>query len=208
MYERNERCASIDIAVNAANAYNVSLDYLFGIGYKKPEYNSENLYSLGFSEETLNFLTTQNNRQYVDKILSNPYMSKIEHILKNFHYKPLENYYETKYVSRLISDLLYTIMADALNDSYQLRPIAEHEVDELLTEIDSCIQHVEQLISPISLELDKFPNYDDILIELEQIRNLLENTPFTDYNTGKADGFRDAIIQIATGQMKDITLGE
>lgn len=38
-----------------------------------------------------------------------------------------------------------------------------------------CIQHVEQLISPISLELDKFPNYDDILIELEQLRNLLEN---------------------------------
>lgn len=82
-----------------------------------------------------------------------------KHLLKNFHYKPLENYYETKYVSRLISDLLYTIMADALKDSYQLRPIADHEVDELLTEIDNCIQHVEQLISPISLELDKFPNY-------------------------------------------------
>ena len=98
-----------------------------------------------------------------------------KHLLKNFHYKPLENYYETKYVSRLISDLLYTIMADALKDSYQLRPIADHEVDELLTEIDNCIQHVEQLISPISLELDKFPNYDDILIELEQLRNLLEN---------------------------------
>lgn len=46
-----------------------------------------------------------------------------KHLLKNFHYKPLENYYETKYVSRLISDLLYTIMADALKDSYQLRPI-------------------------------------------------------------------------------------
>ena len=74
-----------------------------------------------------------------------------------------------------LSDLLYTIMADALKDSYQLRPIADHEVDELLTEIDNCIQHVEQLISPISLELDKFPNYDDILIELEQLRNLLEN---------------------------------
>lgn len=44
-----------------------------------------------------------------------------------------------------------------------------------MTEIDNCIQHVEQLISPISLELDKFPNYDDILIELEQLRNLLEN---------------------------------
>lgn len=72
-----------------------------------------------------------------------------KHLLKNFHYKPLENYYETKYVSRLISDLLYTIMADALKDSYQLRPIADHEVDELLTEIDNCIQHVEQLISPI-----------------------------------------------------------
>ena len=43
---------------------------------------------------------------------------------------------------------------------------------------------------------------------MEQIRNLLENTPFTDYTTGKADGFRDAIMQIATGQMKDITLGE
>lgn len=64
-----------------------------------------------------------------------------KHLLKNFHYKPLENYYETKYVSRLISDLLYTIMADALKDSYQLRPIADHEVDELLTEIDNCIQH-------------------------------------------------------------------
>lgn len=67
-----------------------------------------------------------------------------KHLLKNFHYKPLENYYETKYVSRLISDLLYTIMADALKDSYQLRPIADHEVDELLTEIDNCIQHAEE----------------------------------------------------------------
>ena len=28
MYERGERCPNIDIAVNAANAYNVSLDYL------------------------------------------------------------------------------------------------------------------------------------------------------------------------------------
>lgn len=27
----------------------------------------------------------------------------------------------------------------------------------------------------LKLELDKFPNYDDILIELEQLRNLLEN---------------------------------
>lgn len=70
---------------------------------------------------------------------------------------------------------IQTLEIDALKDSYQLRPIADHEVDELLTEIDNCIQHVEQLISPISLELDKFPNYDDILIELEQLRNLLEN---------------------------------
>ena len=54
-------------------------------------------------------------------------------------------------------------MADALKDSYQLRPIADHEVDELLTEIDNCIQHVEQLISPISLELDKFPAVDVVL---------------------------------------------
>lgn len=47
-----------------------------------------------------------------------------KHLLKNFHYKPLENYYETKYVSRLISDLLYTIMADALKDPVFDQPLS------------------------------------------------------------------------------------
>lgn len=69
----------------------------------------------------------------------------------------------------------FTYPTRVLKPLLKLSLILSTPSDELLTEIDNCIQHVEQLISPISLELDKFPNYDDILIELEQLRNLLEN---------------------------------
>ena len=110
MYERGERCPNIDIAVSAANAYNVSLDYLFGTGYKKQRNNECNMYEMGFSEEALDFLCSEENRYYVNAILSDPRIQKISDILYGSSYKPLINSYEMNYISRIISDLLYNIL--------------------------------------------------------------------------------------------------
>lgn len=206
MYERFERCPSIDIAVKVANVYNVSLDYLFGTGYKKPKYNYKNLYDLGFSEKTLDFLSTEENRYYVDAILSNPCIKKISDILYGFSYKPLINSYETNYISRLISDLLYSIIVDVLKSHYHLRPISEDEVDELLDAINACLVHISQKEDPICTDYDEYLDCSDsIETELERIRFLLEDTPCTDYNRGREDGFYDAIKRIANNEFKVFT---
>lgn len=203
MYERCERCPSIDIAVNVANVYNVSLDYLFGTGYKNPKYNYENLYDLGFSEKTLDFLSSEENAYYVDAILSDPRTNKISDILYGFSYKPLINSYETNYVSRLISDLLYCIVVDVLKDQYHLRPISEDEIYELLDAVNSCLFHINHEEDLVHTDYDKYLDCcDTIETELERIKSLLENVPSTDYNRGREDGFADAIKRIANGEIK------
>ena len=203
MYERCERCPNIDIAVNVANVYNVSLDYLFGTGYRNPKYNCETLYDLGFSEETLDFLSSEEHRYCVDAILSDSRIQKISDILYGFSYKPLINSYETNYVSRLISDLLYCIIVDVLKSSYQLRPISESEAEELLDAIDSFLQLNCQKESLVYTDYDKYLDCcDTIETELERIKLLLKNNPFTDYNRGREDGFNNAIKQFASGECK------
>lgn len=203
MYERCERCPSIDIAVNVANVYNVSLDYLFGTGYKNPKYNYENLYDLGFSEKTLDFLSSEENAYYVDAILSDPRTNKISDILYGFSYKPLINSYETNYVSRLISDLLYCIVVDVLKDQYHLRPISEDEIYELLDAVNSCLFHINHEEDLVHTDYDKYLDCcDTVETELERIKSLLENVPSTDYNRGRKDGFSDAIKRIANGEIK------
>ena len=209
MYERCERCPSIDIAVNVANVYNVSLDYLFGTGYKNPKYNYENLYDLGFSEDTLDFLSSEENRCCVDAILSDSRVNKISDILHGFYYKPLVNSYETNYISRLISDLLYNILVDVLKERYELRPMSEKEVDELLDAIDSCLKHKEEAERLGCIDYDKYLDCEDTIeTELKRIKDRLEHTPFVDFNTGKEEGFRDALKLVADGTIKEVYLGE
>ena len=194
MYERGERCPNIDIAVSVANVYNVSLDYLFGIGYKEKEYNKYSMYEMGFSEEALDFLYSEENRCYVNAILSDPRIQKISDILYGHYYKPLINSYETNYISRLISDLLYSILVDVTKGVYELRPMSEEESEELSCAIDDCIKNLNSKDSLLCTDYDKFLDCEDTIeTELERIKSLLENTPLTDYNQAKEDGFRAAI---------------
>lgn len=194
MYERGERCPNIDIAVSTANAYNVSLDYLFGTGYKEQRYNEYNMYEMGFSEEALDFLCIEENRYYVNAILSDPRIQKISDILYGSSYKPLINSYEMNYISRIISDLLYNILVDVTKGSYELRPMFEEEIEELLDAINDCIKNLESKDSLLCTDYDKYEDCEDtIQTELERIKALLENTPATNYNQARGDGFSAAI---------------
>ncbi|PWJ49155.1 helix-turn-helix transcriptional regulator [Faecalicatena contorta] len=201
MYERNERCPNIDIAVNAANAYNVSLDYLFGIGYREKKKNHESLYDY-FSEESLDFLSDTHIRYFVDSMLSHPNSKKISDILYAIQYKPLINSYEINYISRLISDLLYSMVVDINKDAYELRPMLENELSELLEAVNDCISKIEQRERLLRTDYDKYLDCEDsINTELERIKSLLENAPDTEYNQAREAGFTSAIKMIANGEM-------
>ena len=177
MYERSERCPNIDIAVNAANAYDVSLDYLFGTGYRNKKNNEYSMYDMGFSEEALDFLCIEENRYYVDAILSDSRIKKISDILYGSDYKPLINSYEMNYMSRLISDLLYCIR-QLESKEYLLRT----DYDEY---VDCC---------------------DTIQTELERIKSLLEDAPDTNYHQAFQDGFNAAVKKFCAGELQIATL--
>lgn len=202
MYERGERCPNIDIAVNTANAYNVSLDYLFGIGFKDSKKNHESLYDY-FSEESISLLDNSHVRDFVDAMLSHPHAAKISDMLYAVHYKPLINSYETNYISRLISDLLYTMVVNVNKDAYQLRPMLENEVYQLLDAVNDCIRDIEYSGHLLHTDYDEYLDcQDNILTELENIKCLLENTPDTDYNAAVNEGFTKAIKMIAKKEIE------
>lgn len=206
MYERGERCPNIDIAVSTANAYNVSLDYLFGTGYKKQRNNEYNMYEMGFSEEALDFLCIEDNRYYVNAILSDPRIQKISDILYGSSYKPLINSYEMNYISRLVSDLLYNIIVDVTKGSYELRPMFEEEIEELLDAINDCIRNIESTGTLLCTDYDKYVDCEDTLLtELEKIKSLLENTPATNYNQAREAGFSSAIKFLANNEIQLIS---
>lgn len=202
MYERCERCPNIDIAVNAANAYKVSLDYLFGTGYRNQKNNEYNMFEMGFSETSINFLSVEENRHYLDAILSDPRIQKITDMLYGAYYKPLINSYEINYISRLISDLLYCILVDVTKDTYKLRPMLQEDAEELADAIDDCINHLKQEGHLILTDYDAYEDcHDTLQTELERIKLLLEDTPISHYNQAKSEGFHHAIEMIATGKM-------
>lgn len=201
MYERNERCPNIDIAVNTANAYDVSLDYLFGIGYKDKAKNHESLYDY-FSEEALDLLSSESVQVFVDAILSHPNSRKISDILYGMYYKPLINSYEINYISRLISDLLYSMIVSVNKDAYKLRPMLNDEMQELLEAINDCITKLKSSDELLRTDYDQFLDCeDDIQSELERIIKLLKNSPDTPYRKAREDGFQEAIRLITSGDM-------
>lgn len=193
------------MAVRAANAYNVSLDYLFGTGYRSKEKNESNLYELGFSEESYDFLNSEERRNYLDAILSHPYMNKILDCMHGLYYKPLVNSYEVNYISRLISDMLYQIIVNVTKEAYNLRPMFESEVEELLEAVKNYLRLIESKKSlPIS-DYDKFVDCEDsIETELERIQILLENAPDYEYDWVVMESRREGYSQA----IKDITKGD
>lgn len=196
-------------AVNAANAYNVSLDYLFGTGYKEPKNNEYSMYNMGFSEETLDFLCVEEHRLYVDAILSDPRMQKISDILYASGYKPLINSYEMNYISKLVADLLYCILVDVTKNAYKLRPMFEEEIDELLDAVNDCIKHLEEKGFLLISDYDKYEDCEDtIQTELERIKSLLENAPITNYNQAREDGFSAAIRFLASNEFQLVSPDE
>ncbi|CUO05018.1 HTH-type transcriptional regulator immR [[Eubacterium] contortum] len=202
MYERNERCPNIDIAVNTANKYNVSLDYLFGTGYKDKRKNHESLYDY-FSEEALDLLADSHINNFVDAILSHPNTKKIADIIYATHYKPLINSYEINYISRLISDLLYNMIVNINKEAYQLRPMLSSEIEELLEAVNDCIRKLETSRILLRTDYDKYLDCeDDIQTELERIKSLLENSPETEYNQAKQEGFVEAIRMFADKEIQ------
>lgn len=209
MYERGERCPNIDIAVNAANAYNVSLDYLFGTGYRTPKNNEYNMYDMGFSEEALDFLCIEENRYYVDAILSDPRIQKISDMLYGSDYKPLINSYEMNYISRLISDLLYCILVDVTKGAYNLRPMFDEEIEELLDAVNNCIRQLENKEHLLRTDYDEYVDCcDTIQTELERVKSLLEDSPGTNYHQAFQDGFNDAVKKFCAGELQIATLDE
>lgn len=208
-YEHGTRCPSIDIAVNVANAYNVSLDYLFGTGYRSPRNNEYNMYDMGFSEEALNFLCLEKNRYYVDAILSDSRVQKICDMLYGSSYKPLINSYEMNYISKLIADLLYCILVDVTKDTYKLRPLFAEETKELLDAVNGCIEQLKREDHLLLTDFDEYENcHDTIQEELEKIKLLLENAPITNYNQAFQDGVYSAMELIAKGNLKLESLDE
>lgn len=206
MYERCERCPNIDIAVNTANAYGVSLDYLFGTGYKKQKNNEYNMFEMGFSEKSLDFLISEENRYYVDAILSDSRIQKISDMLYGSYYKPLINSYEMNYISRLISDLLYCILVDVTKGVYKLRPMLEDDAEELSNAIDSCIHAIKSGQKFIYSDFDSYEDcHETIESELEKIKNLLYDSCTINYNQAKQEGFSEAVKMFASG---DIAIAE
>lgn len=203
MYERGERCASIDIAVNVANVYNVSLDYLFGTGYKSKEKNDMTLYDMGFSEEALDVLMDSKVLAYTDRVLSNPSFEKIRDLLYALYYRPLRNSYETNYISRLISDLLYKIIVEEGKDAYELRPMSEDECTELIQAVKQCIVDAEKKKDMIfKADYDDFLDCEDNLTtELERLQILLENTETSTLAEARSEGFQEAMRMIMSGDI-------
>lgn len=203
MYERGERCASIDIAVNVANVYNVSLDYLFGTGYKSKEKNDMTLYDMGFSEEALDVLMDSKVLAYTDRVLSNPSFEKIRDLLYALYYRPLRNSYETNYISRLISDLLYKIIVEEGKDAYELRPMSEDECTELIQAVKQCIVDAEKKKDMIfKTDYDDFLDCEDNLTtELERLQILLENTETSTLAEARSEGFQEAMRMIMSGDI-------
>jgi|GEM_PF-2216446 len=202
MYERGERCASIDVAVNAANKYNVTLDYLFGNGYKSKEYNDMGIYELGFSETSLDMLSDSNVLHFVDAILSDPRSQKLADLIYSTHYKPFINSYEVNYLSRLAADLLYAMIVDVNKDAYQLRPMTEDEMYELNDAIKQCIRDIESQDHLLRTDYDSFVDCEDNAItELERIKILLEHSESYSLEDARAEGFQNALKMIAKGDI-------
>lgn len=200
MYERSERTASIDIAVNAANAYGVTLDYLFGIGYKNKELNDTGLYDLGFSEEAIDQLVEEEVVYYVDAVLSNPMFKKIKDILYGYYYKPLVNSYEINYISRIVADLLYNIMVGAMKDTYKLRPMTDAEIGELLEAVNHCLTDIGRRELMTGMEYhDYLDDNETIELQLERIKILLENSNDYTVTQAKEEGFREALQMVNAG---------
>ena len=202
MYERNERCPNIDIAVNTANAYNVSLDYLFGTGYKSKEKNDMSLFNLGFSEKAVDLLTDETVKLYINEALTDARFDLIRDMMYGLSYKPLINSYEVNYISRLISDMLYQIIVTVTKENYKIRPMFEDEYEELRSAINSCLGMLLDKKELLRTDYDQFVNCeDDIEMELDHIRDLLDDSPLTNYNSAKEEGFQNAIKMITSGAM-------
>ena len=202
MYERGERCANIDVAVNVANVYNVTLDYLFGIGYKSKENNEMNLYDFGFSEETVDILMVSETRNLIDMVLSHPQFQKVTDLMYANYYKPLINSYEVNYISRLISDLLYAIIVDVSKDIYTLKSMTEEDEMELLDAIKHCLSELKHKGLLLQTNYDHFVDCEDnIQSELERIKILLENSTSPNIEEIKEQGFQEAIRMINNGEI-------
>lgn len=175
MYERGERSASIDVAVSAANVYHVTLDYLFGTGYKFKKNNDKELLEMGFSENTLTQLSSETVCYYIDSVLSNPKFDKIRDLLYGFKYRPLINSYEANYVSKLVSDLIYSILVEAMKNKYELRPMHDEDLLELNNAIDSYLSNLEESEYLFYSNYDKYLDCEDTIeSEIKKIQHLLE----------------------------------
>lgn len=162
-YERGERTPDIEILVKAANIFKVSPNYLLGEGPRNKQNGELSLFNL-FSEKSIDFLIADNKRSdFLDAILSHKDIEKVADLIYMTHYKPLCNEYETNFHSFLLSQLLYSIVADVARDAYKFSEFSEDSLNELISAIDEYkktrSQQTELVLNPPPNSIEgMFPN--------------------------------------------------
>ena len=133
----------------------------------------------------------------------------VSDMLYGSDYKPLINSYEMNYISRLISDLLYCILVDVTKGAYNLRPMFDEEIEELLDAVNNCIRQLEYKEHLLRTDYDEYVDCcDTIQTELERIKSLLENSPDTNDNQAFQDGFNAAVKKFCAKELQIAALDE
>ena len=145
-YEKGERSVDIEILYRLAEFYNVSIDYLFGISANKsPEREYIDTFataSMGFTSETEEVLW--GNYELVELIndfINHPDFTTFEELIYHSRYTEYDSM-DRKYRSFLVSQLLYSMVADIFNDWYaynqeRIIELTTQQKEELLKDINS-----------------------------------------------------------------------
>ena len=122
--------ANIDVLYKLANFYHVSIDYLFGLRENRnPEIDpnsTEELRVMGFSDEALDVLWANNDFvEFINELVLHVKFNDLIDLISCPGYTLLQEEYDQKYRSFLLSQLLYQIITDIINklyNSYEYRP--------------------------------------------------------------------------------------
>lgn len=186
-YEKGERSIDIEVLYRLSEFFNISIDYLFGLSDKVPPQreHSENyeMNKLGFSYQTLDEFW--GNSIFVDMIdafvahKDFEIFKELACINKYSDYK----FYAKSYKSFLLSQLLYTMISDIIDDWYknyndEIATLPVQTLNSLHAEIEEFIKYKDSEKrlyenGEISLEL-YLEGVDDKISTLNRIYNKID----------------------------------